>query len=148
MRNLPASGLPDGGQCEVDRPDRARALADGGGNPLHRPRPHVTGGEDTGHAGLVGQWSATQQLPGRAEVVARQVAVRMNPSSSTATPRSQSVAGWAPMKQNSPTQSVSADAPVDDVSVTARSASPLCSAVTWVAGWTVIDGCASRRSTR
>src|SRR5512144_975250 len=75
MRNSRLPALPDGGQREVDRPDRARALADGGGDPLHRARPHVTGGEDTGHAGLVGQWGATQQLPGRAEVVARQVAV-------------------------------------------------------------------------
>ena len=42
-------------QVAVDEVDRHRALADGGGDPLHRVAAYVARGEDAGHAGLQGE---------------------------------------------------------------------------------------------
>ena len=55
LRDARPSRPSDRRQVAVHEVDRHRALADGRGDPLHRVEPHVTGGEDAGHAGLQGE---------------------------------------------------------------------------------------------
>src|SRR5829696_4588394 len=45
----------------VDEPDRDRALADGGGDAVHRPVADISRGKDSGHAGLEGERAAPER---------------------------------------------------------------------------------------
>src|SRR3954451_17129141 len=47
----------------VDEPDRDRALADRGGDTIHRPVADVPRSEDAGHAGLEGERAALFERP-------------------------------------------------------------------------------------
>src|ERR1700761_4728955 len=55
----------------VDLPDRHGPLADRGRHSLHRPAAHVSGGEDTGHAGFQEDRAADRCQPVRAGNVIR-----------------------------------------------------------------------------
>ena len=92
----------DARQVAVHEVDRHRALADGGGDPLHRVEPHVTGGEDPGMlvSSAYGGRGSGQRRRARATQQVGAGDDEPRASRATASP-SQSVRGRAPMKTNS-----------------------------------------------
>ena len=107
----------------VDELDRDRALADRGGDAVHRPVTDVSRGEDAGHAGLERERAALSsgQLPS----LSRSVPVRMNPPSPRASSAgSQSVFGWAPIIRKSSSASTVSVAPSARERRTRRSSQP------------------------
>ena len=76
------------GECAMHRRDGAGALADGGGDALHRSAAHVPGGEHPGDRRLERQRFAAERLPLRERLrTAMSVPVRRNPSASRSSAR-------------------------------------------------------------